>query len=284
MPASALYGPPPRAHLAHRGFTLIELVLVMVLMGVLLSSVAVFVLPAVRAYESARVRDTLASQADAALRRMGRDLALALPNSVRLSSAADTATLELIPTRDAGRYRTQGADPLDFGVADSSFEVLGFPLSVTASQELVLYNLGTGVIDADAYNGSNRRTATNAAGLVNTINLPASASPLGAGLMAPPYRVYAVDRPVSYHCNTTTGLLTRHLGYGFNPSQQAPPSTGSSAVLATGVSGCSFLYEGAAVAARAALVTLRLSLNAVVSGNSPEKVTLLHAVHVENAP
>ena len=66
---------------------------------------------------------------------------------------------------------------------------------------------------------------------------------LPVAVLAPPYRVFAVDAPVTYRCDLSAGTLTRHAGYGFVASQPEPPSSGSSAVLATGVTACRFAYD-----------------------------------------
>jgi len=272
-----------------RGFTLVEAVLVIVITGILASVVARFIVGPVQAYLATSARAALVDQADLALRRIGRDLRIALPNSVRV--AAGGLALELIPTSGGARYRTEGAGALQFGTPDSSFDVIGPPLTLGPSQQLVFYNLGTGITGSDAYapNGSgaeqassNRRTASNAAGPATTINLVSLAG-LPVGAFAPPYRVLAIGSPVSYRCDMTAGTLTRHQGYGFVASQPNPPTGGTSALLATGVSGCSFSVEGTLIAAQSALVSLALTLSTTTSAGV-ESVTLQHAIHVDNLP
>ncbi|RVU44432.1 PulJ/GspJ family protein [Rubrivivax rivuli] len=279
----------PRSLRRCSGFTLIEAVMVIALTGGLAAVVAQFIVPPVRAYLAVKARGELVDNADLALRRIGRDLRGALPNSVRVS--ADGQTLELIPTTAAARYATEGSGALSFGEVDTSFGIVGPPLQMNAAQQLVFYNLGPGVDGADAYAtndsaltqaGANRRLATNAAGAASTVTISSLAG-LPVGNFAPPYRVYAVDSPVSYRCDLGSGRLVRHQGYGFQASQPLPPSGGSSAVLATGVSACQFSHDGTVVAARAALVSLRLALSTLTSAGS-ETVTLHHAVHVSNLP
>ena len=68
---------------AHRGFTLIELVLVVVVTSVMAATLVVFFKPAIEGYLVSRARADLTDQADTALRRMVRDVRLAVPNSVR---------------------------------------------------------------------------------------------------------------------------------------------------------------------------------------------------------
>jgi MSHA biogenesis protein MshO len=271
------------------GFTLIEAVMVIVLTGILLTVVAQFIVPPVQAYLSVNARANLVDTADGALRRISRELHIALSNSVRVS--ADNLNLELIPTTGAARYVTDGSGALVFGSLATSFNLIGPPLTLAANQTLVFYNLGSGVTGSDAYAAnnsaaeqanSNRRSATNGAGPASTITLSSLAG-LPVGDFAPPYRVTAVNVPISYRCDLSAGTLTRYTGYGFVATQPTPPAGGSSALLATGVTACSFSYDAAAIAARAALITLRLGLSTTTSAGL-ETVTLNHAVHVDNLP
>jgi MSHA biogenesis protein MshO len=106
---------------------------------------------------------------------------------------------------------------------------------------------------------------------------------LPVGGFAAPYRVFAVDQPVSYRCDLSAGTLTRYQNYGFVATQPDPPSSGSNSVLATGVSACRFSYDAAVVASRAALVNLALTLTSTTHAGS-ESVALHHAIHVDNLP
>jgi MSHA biogenesis protein MshO len=153
------------------GFTLIESIIVIVITGVLAAIVSMFIVSPVQAYLSTAARSTLVDQADLSLRRIGRDLRIALPNSVRVNGTG--LALELIPTSGGARYATAGSGALDFGTLDTSFDLVGPALTLGASQALVFYNLGPGITGSDAYAASttapeqassNRRSATNAAG------------------------------------------------------------------------------------------------------------------------
>lgn len=272
-----------------RGFTLVEMVMVIAVTGVLFAVVGRFIVQPIQGYLATVARAGLVDTADLSLRRIGRDLAIALPNSVRVTASG--LGLELIPTTGAARYATDGSNPLDFGTLDTSFDLVGLPLTVTASQELVFYNLGPNVTGSNAYAdnssattqaSSNRRTATNAAGSATTITL-SSLVGLPVGDYAPPYRVIAVTAPVTYRCDLAAGTLRRYQGYGFVATQPDPPGSGSNAVLATGVTACRFSIEGTLVAARAALVNLQLTLSGSTPTNT-ESVSLQHAVYVSNQP
>lgn len=279
---------PPRGT-PQAGFTLVETVLVIAITGVLAAVVSSFIVAPVQAYLGTQARAALGAQADGALRHMGRELRTALPNSVRV--AASGLALEFIPTTGAARYATEGSGALQFGVVDNSFDVIGPQLTLASGQQLVFYNLGEGVVGSDAYapNGtaleqasSNRRAFGNGAGAASTVTLVSTAA-LPVTAQAPPYRVMVVSAPVSYRCDLGAGTLTRYTDYGYLATQPDPPG-GNSAVLATGVTACRFGVDGSLVAARAALVTLALTITTTAAPGGNESVTLQQAVYVENQP
>lgn len=262
-----------------RGFTLIEAVMVIAITGVVVAVVSVFIVPATSAYFASAARAQLGDHADTALRRIARDLARALPNSARVSASGQS--LELIPVSGAARYATGTGDVLEFGVVDTtgSFAVVGPPLRLSrAGQQLAWFNLGAGMPDADAYTQANVRVSSSPAGDASSVGI-AGAAPLASTLMSPPYRVYAIEPPVSYRCDPAARTLTRHVGYGLAAAQPDPPAGGTSAVLARDVQSCRFSYDPAALTARYALVSLQLTL-----ARNGEAVSLHQAVHVDNLP
>ena len=267
--------------------TLIELIIAMIITAIVVAMTLFFALPMRQAVD-VTVRADLADIANNSLQRIGRDVRLALPNSVRTNGTA----LEFIPLRTGGRYRIEGAtactgvadDHLAFEVADGCFKSVGTILNdttITTSDFLVLNNYGEGFASQEAYAGANRRQiAAGTAG--QKIVYTAGAAFTRALHDSPGKRFYIVTTPVSYVCDLAAGTVTRYEGYGFSVAQPVTFATGTSALLAANVAGCSFDYA-ANVAPMVGLLTMRLTLRRAVSTGN-ETVTLYHSVHVNNVP
>lgn len=283
------------------GFTLIELVLVIVLAGIMGAAIAVFLTGPMQAYVDQSARAELVDKADTALRRMGRDVRRALPNSVRLTSNGGASYLEFIQTVDGARYReTPGLgyggpdDLLDFDAADTAFSVLGRfagtakPFNSNAHY-LVVYNLDTTAgSPTNAYlDGGNRTPAGTAIAI--TADTDVDRVSLNPGYQfperSPTRRVFLVSGPVSFDCNPATGQLRVWRGYGFSAAQPDADGDftalgGTAALLADDVSACGFQYDPG-TPQRAGLVSLRLTLS---RPGTTESVRLFRQVHVINAP
>lgn len=251
---------------------MIEAVMVIAITGIIASMVAVFIATPVKGYFDSARRAELTDTADTAIRRISRDVHLALPNSVRLVTPQ---VMEFLQTSTGGRYSVDGADPLDFAnPTDTTFNVLGPAVTLAAGDQIVIYNLG--IAGADAYVGNNRRAYNGAGGTVTTVPIiSTSAFPLDS----PGHRFHVVDTPVTYICDLGAGTLTRYWGYLIVDPQPNPPAGGTpSALLAKNVSNCTFTYTQG-VTERSGLVSIQLAIT-----QDNETVNLYHAVQVSNVP
>ena len=277
------------------GFTLVEAIMSIVLLGILGGIVAVIIQKPLEGQIRAQRRTEISDIADTALRRAGRDVRLAVPNSVRVTGAGPIY-LELLLTRTGGRYRSQeddgtltGENPLDFAAADGVFDTLGNLSTaggaVAANDIVVVHNLG--IAGADAWAGDN--TALVASLAVS----PASASEDRVTLQAaklfphesPGRRFQVASGPVTIECvpggidanGNGLGVLRRYSGYALNSTQPTPPA-GTPALLATNVTSCNIEYTTLPLTARG-LVAFTIGIS-----RGGEAVTLYYEAHVNNVP
>jgi MSHA biogenesis protein MshO len=263
-----------------KGFTLIELVMVIVIVGILSTMTTNILTLPVKSYMDLERRTTLVDSAEITLRRMQRDIRRALPNSIRITGGT---AIEFLHTTDGGRYRAKpdvsdpASDILDFTSAGTSFDVMGALTSVP-SGELVIYNLGSTL--ADAYAGNNRETIANTS-TINSITLsPAPLTPFP--FQSPQQRFFVVDTPITYSC--ASGELRRYdntIDASYSISSTAPSLASLNYKLQAKANTLSCLFSYAAgTATRAGLVTLEITL----TDEAGESARLIHQVHVDNLP
>jgi MSHA biogenesis protein MshO len=276
--------PPPRAA---RGFTLVEAIIVMVITGILAGVVAVFITAPVQSYVDSAARAELTDVADLALRRMSRDVRLALPNSIVVSS--DRRVLQFLITKTGGRYidaadaPPAGLLPLDFSpAANLSFNLAGAApggrQAILPGDFIVVFNIG--VAPANAYTGGNvaQVTAVNGTRVTMAANPFAAASP---SMPSPTNRFQVATGTVTYVCAPQAGgggTLTRFTSAAILGGTAAPPY-GAGALLASQVSSCGFDFVVLANT-NTALVGMTLALQR----RNGEAVSLVRQVHVDNTP
>ena len=283
------------------GFTLVEMIVVMVITGIIGGMVAILIKAPVQGYVDSARRAEMTDVADTALRRLARDIRTAVPNSVRVPNQAGVSTyIEFLPTRDGGRYRVDTpGNVLNFGIADGSFDIIGTAITFVVGDYIVIgstqsdgnppYNTAvTGILRA--YNGVAGSQTT--VSFNNPAGLPVWAEVSGQRFDV----VDGAQQAVTYACegvNTDasgngTGQLMRYWKYGFYTSQPVPPITTQApvppnatlvqnAILADKVSTCNIVYN---------LVNQRNGLVAITLGitRGGESISLYHTIHVNNVP
>src|SRR3954447_22468473 len=200
-----------------RGFSLLEAIAVITIVGVIAAMVTVFMGRPIEGYFASTARASMADIADTALRRIGRDVRLALPNSVRVSGSG--FFLELLPIKTGGRYMQ---DESCFSSGCSSMTTMGDMLTnvqvTTGSDQVAIYN---------QYNNSGADCAPTTAGVFSAycghgLTTPTSASgtgttsdTLGLGSTtcqprggSPARRIFVIAAsPVTYACAGATGTV-----------------------------------------------------------------------------
>jgi len=286
---------------AAAGFTLVELIIVIVLIGVVAAITAAFITRPIEGYVDLTRRAALVDSAESALRRMARDIRIALPNSVRVTNTGSGYALEMLPTLDGGRYDTD----LDFSAADADFNIVGcfhnFTIPgtfSTTSHRLVINNLGTAVANENAYTSSGAQGVITPGG--TTIEYSESPGPgcggvnvhhinIGGGgyqfkQNSPLQRLFVIQTPVTYLCDETAQTLTRYWGYAITADQTTIDTDAelvgvgaSTARIADHVNVCSATTTTGNVQQRG-LVTLDLGLE-----DQGETIRLIHQVQLDNS-
>ncbi|MBA1147187.1 prepilin-type N-terminal cleavage/methylation domain-containing protein [Ectothiorhodospiraceae bacterium WFHF3C12] len=305
-----------RYRAAQAGFTIIELIVVIVIAGILATMIASFIGGPIQGAVQQDARAALVDQADIAMQRMSRAIHDAVPNSARVP-AGSGQRLEIIGILEGASYRVRpgsgpGAshntpdDRLNTNTADAAFNILGrFGQSalapgntLTNNQRIVIYPTDPGELyqDAAANNPGQELVITPASDGTNfRISLADDTdetkvrfdTAFDFAYGSPVQRLYVTDTPRSFVCDLAAGELLMYWGYAIQtsqPDQSALDSlvSGGNAertVLARNVTGCAFDYEPG-TPERAGLVTASLTLSTSRAG----VVELLQQIHVVNTP
>ena len=294
--------------------------MVIVLTGIIASILGQVLSRPIEGFIDLSNRAELVDTAELALRRMSREIRLALPNSVRITdgitpnlstctaSGVNSCAVEILRTSNGGRYRaktrpagpppavwggTVPQDRLSFTTSADCFEVLGtlttLPLAGGANQ-LSCLNLprtsdclvvaNTGQSGANAYNGDNIAGLTAAATDSLTFDISGGAA-TRFPLRSPLQRFHVVDTPVSFTC--TAGDINRQSDYAINPAQALSPAGGTSSILANQVSSCIFTYNPG-TSSRNGIVTIDITMSFTSSSGLVNNIRLAQQVQVPNIP
>lgn len=235
------------------GFTLVELILVIVVLGILATATTSYIGLGARMYAEASDRDKLLSQSRFALERLTRELRNALPNSVRLHNANNGwQCIEFVPVLVAARYTTiptvaqptsappDNSIPL-FSMASEWGRLRDAEASYIAANKtfrVYVYATDKSHIYSFVEPSSGRFHSLTSTDLYNisvngasyTVELYLSEA-VSFSSSSPSNRLYLADQPVSY-CITNASQLIRYQNYGFNPNSPIV-SSGESALMAT---------------------------------------------------
>jgi MSHA biogenesis protein MshO len=253
------------------GFTLIEMIMVIVVASILAVGITKFMGQSVQGYADAGHRQQLATIGWVVGERMSRALRSALPNSVRVDSAHKC--IEFIPT-DAGSYYLS-APVSSAGKNMNVVRVRNFTPG-TSNRVAIYPNTSAGLYPPSSTGALSASTISSLT-LLNGDKFKLSlASSQQFPADSPERRFYITGNPVTYCITGST--ITRYENYGFSATIASALSNPE--VIVNRVSSGYFDYVPASLV-RNAVVTLNFT---VQDATSNEKQVIDQEVQIRNVP
>lgn len=267
-----------RRFIPQSGFTLVELVVVIVVLGAISAGTAVYIVRSMEAYSDTVRRDQLTSTARIAVEKITRELRNALPNSVRTYN--NDQCIQFIPVKRGSSYHNipLTAANISFSAIenhspDNPIYVVVYPYS---SVQLYIDETITPPPPGSIVEFSNYDPSTGTVTLGQNYRFSHG---------SPRKRFYFTAAPVSY-CITGSGELMRYNNNSTGNLNQQPTPPGSdwslvakNIQLADGGNPISpFIYSEGTLQ-RNGVVTLDLRVR-----QDNEWVRLLHEVQIRNVP
>ncbi|WP_370053424.1 PilW family protein [Neptunomonas sp.] len=274
-----MVGLPKTQH--QHGFTLIELIVVIVLLGIISVGTTGFIVSSVKGFSDQSRRQGIAAAGRIAMDRLVREVRNALPNSVRTTSDASGTCLEYIPIQEATQYIDAPV-----GFAADSLSVIPFsdtPRFTANQSRVAVYPISTAAVYREGALGAISSTVSSTpASLVasNAVTLTLN-SAHQFERASPRQRLFFVDQPVSV-C-LVGDRLYRYSNYTRRAAQPTPSSLPSTepdrGLLAYPVSAATPFRVIDATLQRNALVLLEFSVT-----NQGESLLIQQEVQIRNAP
>ena len=259
------------------GFSLIELIVVILILGILSAGTAIYIVRGMQAYTDTVRRDRLTAVARAATERVVRELRNALPNSIRLASNGGVECIEFVPVDSAGAY----LEDLAPRGSITAFNAVPYLPPPTGDRFVVIYPYATTPLYTAGNPGpvAGYDPASNAtAGEVRLVSAHRFAHD------SPRHRFFLTGGPVSFCIDGASSRLDRYTGYGFTSTPAAPPHATPALVaehlqlVDGGAAVTPFAWDPGSLI-RAGVVTLDLRFM-----EEGEWVRLRQEVQIRNAP
>jgi len=265
------------------GFTLIEMVTVILILGIIVVGISSFVVFGTRIFVESSAVDQVLSQSRFGIERMTRDIRRAVPNSMRVLTATDGSyqCLELLPISASTSYIDAPFFPQP---VQNTLTAIKSVRSINAAQSVLIYPLTASEVYNPQGLTAKRFLVQSVAesGDLLTITLTQSirfteASPLK--------RLYVAQSPLSYCFINTAGNVDLRLyqQYGYKAVQPSPSDMGNGVLMAQNITN-TLTINPAIILTPATLVTnaiVHLQPRFRVNG---ETFQYQHQVQVMNVP
>jgi MSHA biogenesis protein MshO len=272
-----------------KGFTLVELVMVIVVLGILATGSIKFISHSAQGLVDSSERQALASSASIAVEKVLREVRRALPNSVRTFEDGGNSCLELVPILHSSEYIS-----IPTAAAATSFNAISFVgaalggesgfVAVYPNSLASVYDRTTpGYVRVISSDSASAGAVGVAGANLQTITFDAGAD-YRFPTDSPRKRFFLVDQPISF-CEDGNGRLWRYQSYGFHlDSSGSIPTAGINRRLIADslqVGSLSFNILPAQLQRNS---VVRMSLIITRPGSATERVDVSQEVQIRNVP
>jgi len=268
-----------RVRKLYSGFTLVELVAVIVIISILAVIGSGFMLQTADSYHQSVSRSQLIQSGRQAVERITRQLRIAAPNSVRVSG--NNQCIEWLPVVAGGNYLETLPDQENGAPATSTIDTAPMSLGLGSAEYVAVGGLASGEFYSAAPGSLELFSALDTSAVPNVVTLGNTKRFIRNSVN---FRLFILDHPQQF-C-VSGGQLTFHENYtgaGNYPDSTAlsgsPPNAG--VLLAEGVNlaGEVPFALDSSTEARNTIVNMELPFE-----KNNERVVLRHQVMVRNVP
>lgn len=281
-----------------RGFTLVELVMVLVLLGVMAVSIGGFITLSSQTFVNVSSRDQALSNVRFVIERLNREVRNAVPNSVRIAGNC----LEFIPIQSSAFYTELPTDAtsksdqitaVEFYNQSGSNEymcelhsgVCADVVSVYGLNEAALYKNVHSALAPDTGQIFSIKSIAAASGNTKLITLNKN---VAFEDESPTKRLYIMNSPVSF-CHDGDEVW-RYENYDINDAQQTPPVSNSiirtggiqKNLMAANITSLQFFDEPATLS-RNARVKYQITTKTNEGSNS-DNISFMQTINLRNVP
>lgn len=271
------------------GFTLVEMLMVIVILGIVSIGVSDFMRLGFGIYADAGQRESMLNKSRFAVERLNRELRAVIPNSVRVAAnATSQQCIEFIPFKETSSYLTLPVDE-----ADNSAKVIRHELNAQNSvvgDLMAIYPTQT----SDLYSASNKvHEIESILYETNTLTMGFGVSDIQFDTHSPQRRYYTFNNAVSYCFSvgaSNDGELRRYEYANLSATQPLPADFAVAGVagvlMAQGMSNDltngEFPFKKDDIALnRNAIIELFLKFDSSISN---ESMFFYNEVHLPNVP